>query len=97
MFGVRVLGVATAYSIVLLEVYSGAIKGPLWWVLPGGLVIALLMALSLFGFKSANPEGQSGGAVAVVVEWALVLGAAFAMSWFANYFGRELLPGFMTS
>ena len=96
MFGIRILGVATAYSVVLLEIYSGAINGPQWWVYPGALVIALLLAISVFG---VNPQaGQQAGETprlplaAAAVQWVIILGAACAMSFFANYFGREILP-----
>lgn len=92
MFGVRLLGVATAYSVVLLEIYSGAIKGPIWWVYPGALVIALLLSLSLFGFTDPRQQSQPSGFAATAVQWILIIGISFGMAYFANYFGRALLP-----
>lgn len=92
MFGIRILGVATAYSVVLLEIYSGAIDGPQWWIYPGALVIALLLAISVFGVNPQKTEEARQSITGVVFQWAVILGAAFAMSYFANYFGREILP-----
>ena len=93
MFGIRILAVATAYSVVLLEIYSGAIKGPQWWVYPGALVIALLLAISMFGVNPQKPDAPRQSITGVAVQWIVVLAAAFAMSFFSNYFGREILPG----
>lgn len=92
MFGIRILGVATAYSVVLLEIYSGAINGPQWWVYPGALVIALLLAISVFGVNPQTGEGPRQSLTGAAIQWVIILGAAFAMSFFANYFGREILP-----
>lgn len=91
MIGIRMLAAATAYCVVLLEVYSGAIQGPIWWVAPGALVIALLSALSIFGLGNTT-EQNNGSAVAGFFQWTLIIGTAIAMSYFANYFGREMLP-----
>lgn len=93
MFGIRILGVATAYSVVLLEIYSGAISGPQWWIYPGALVIALLLAISVFGVNPQKTESARQSITAVFFQWVVILGAAFAMSYFSNYFGREILPG----
>ncbi len=97
MFGVRILVVATAYSVVLLEIYSGAIAGPVWWVYPGALVIALLLSISLFGVGADRSGSVQGGFLAGAVQWLLLLAMSFAMSYFANYFGREILPGIIAS
>ena len=93
MFGVRILGLATGYCVVLLEIYSGAIKGPQWWIYPGALVIALLLAISLFGVNPQNPDAPRPPITVVAIQWVVILAAAFAMSFFSNYFGREILPG----
>ena len=92
MFGIRILGLATGYCVVMLEIYSGAIKGPQWWVLPGALVIALLLAMSMFGFPAQGSEAPRPSFAASAVQWVVILGAAFAMALFANYFGREIMP-----
>jgi len=91
MIGIRILAAATAYCVILLEVYSGAINGPLWWVLPGALVIALLFALSIYGLNS-DTSSNEGGLGAAAIQWTLIIATALAMSFFANYFGRDLLP-----
>ncbi|GEM_PF-5275099 len=89
MFGVRILSAATAYSVVLLEVYSGVIKGPTWWVWPGALVLSLLTAVSLV---DSGDVKKSQGILATTAQWVMMLGTAAATSWFANYFGREIVP-----
>ena len=93
MFGIRILSVMVAYTVVLLEIYAGAANGPTWWIYPGALVIALLLAMSIFAFSPVadkNVEKPSLGALAF--QWVLVIGASYAMAWFANYMGRALLP-----
>ncbi|PQA85729.1 hypothetical protein [Hyphococcus luteus] len=92
LFGVRILSVLTAFAVVLLEVYSGVIKGPLWWVLPGALVLALLTAVSLIDPINQNVAPQPKGGFAVFVQWVLIIVMALAVAWFSNYFGRELIP-----
>ncbi|SNT72254.1 hypothetical protein SAMN06297382_1292 [Amphiplicatus metriothermophilus] len=94
MYAIRILGAATAFCTVLLEVYSGVIDGPLWWVLPGGLVLALLISLSLYMEIAAN--GAAGrptpGFVSSAIQFIVILAIAFGMSWFSNHFGREIIP-----
>ncbi len=92
MFGVRILSALTAYAVVLLEVYSGVIKGPLWWVLPGALVLALLTAVSLVDPSNRDLAPQPKSFFGVLIEWVVILGMALAVAWFSNYFGRELVP-----
>ena len=92
MFGVRILSALTAYAVVLLEVYSGAIKGPLWWVFPGALVLALLTAVSLVDPANRDLAPQAKGFFANLMQWVVIIGMAVAVSWFSNYFGRELIP-----
>lgn len=89
MFGVRILSVITAYTVILLEVYSGALGGPTWWVYPGALIIALLFGIAVYGVGSERTENS---ATTTIIQWILMLGSAVAMSYFANYFGRDLLP-----
>lgn len=92
MFGVRILTAMTAYAVVLLEVYSGAINGPEWWVLPGALVLTLLSAVSLAVPGGAGGSNEQQGVVAVAFQWILIVATAVATSYFANYFGREIVP-----
>ncbi len=92
MFGIRILGLATGYCVVLLEIYSGAINGPQWWVYPGALVIALLLAISMFGLNGSAADAPRPPLAAGAAQWGIILAAAFAMAFFANYFGREILP-----
>lgn len=92
VFGVRILSALTAFAVVLLEVYSGVIKGPEWWVLPGALVLALLTAVSLMDPANKDLAPQPSGFVGVFVQWVVIIGMALAVSWFSNYFGRELIP-----
>lgn len=91
MFGVRILSVITAYTVILLEVYSGALKGPNWWVYPGALVLSLLFGITVYGLGSEK-QATNKPLMASFIEWVLMLAAAFAMAYFANYFGRALLP-----
>lgn len=92
MFGVRILSALTAYAVVLLEVYSGAIKGPLWWVLPGALVLALLTAVSLIDPANRDLAPKPSGFFSTLVQWLVIIGMALAVAWFSNYFGREMVP-----
>lgn len=92
MFGVRILSAATAYCVILLEVYSGAIKGPDWWVWPGALVLSLLTAVSLVDSGEAQ---KKQGVLATTMQWLMIFATAAATSWFANYFGREIIPGLL--
>ena len=97
MFGVRILSALTAYAVVLLEVYSGAIKGPIWWVLPGALVLALLTAVSLVDPANRDLAPAAKGFFANLVQWIVIIGMALAVAWFSNYFGRELVPGLVAN
>jgi hypothetical protein len=92
MFGVRILSVLTAFAVVLLEVYSGVIKGPYWWVLPGALVLALLTAVSLIDPVNRDLGPQPKSFFGVLAQWVVIIGMALAVAWFSNYFGRELIP-----
>ncbi|MEL6113539.1 MAG: hypothetical protein AAFR20_12115 [Pseudomonadota bacterium] len=88
---VRLLSGAVAYTIILLEVYSGAIQGPLWWVLPGGLVLSLLIAIQLQYDAGAGADDRSNPLINVA-QWVGTLALAFGASYVANYFGREMIP-----
>lgn len=98
MIAIRLLVAVTVYTVILLEVYSGAIVGPWWWVVPGGLVISVVTAMAIFGDQlmnrgQAQPKSTLG---ATLWNWLIVLSVSFAMSGFSYYFGRDVLPGEMT-
>lgn len=97
MIAVRLLIAITVYSVILLEVYSGAIAGPQWWIIPGGLVISVVVAMGIFGEQivGGTPQAPKSPFMAALWTWAVVLSVSFGMSAFSNYFGRELLPGEM--
>ena len=92
---IRLLMVGTIYSVILLEVYSGVIGGPWWWIAPGVIVIALVGGLFVFGEQVAPVLGEDGGggvsAPPSVGRWFVVFLFAGLMAGFANYFGREML------
>jgi len=92
----QLLSGAVAYTIILLEVYSGAIQGPTWWILPGGLVLSLLVGLQMIlqgAPHGANAQNQPNlNPVLEVLRWVLILTIAFGASFAANYFGREMIP-----
>ena len=85
MNGIRVLTAAVAYSVIILEIYSGVINGPWWWVIPGGLVIALLFAITMMPQAGGEPKGGAG-------QWIVILILSFAMSAGAWYFGNTIIP-----
>lgn len=96
MIAIRLLIAVTVYSVILLEVYSGAIVGPWWWVVPGGLVISVVVAMGIFGDRVMSAASETRAAppfLATLANWALMLAVSFAMSAFAYSFGRYLLPG----
>lgn len=97
MIAIRLLIAVTVYTVILLEVYSGAIVGPWWWIVPGGLVISVVTAMGIFGDQLLN-RGQAAAKTPFVVllwTWILVLTVSFAMSGFSYHFGRNILPGEM--
>ncbi len=93
---IQLLSGAVAYTIILLEVYSGAIQGPLWWVWPGGLVLSLLLAIQLYfapgGAGLTDGQQNNLNPVLQILQWIALLALAFAASYVANYFGREMVP-----
>ncbi len=93
----RLLMVATIYSVIILEVYSGVIHGPYWWIVPGALVISLVGALVVFGDQVAPLSGENGhaGAEPTIGRWIVVVATATLMAGFAYYFGREMIPEIM--
>ncbi len=97
MITVRLLAAVTAYVVVLLEVYSGVIRGPWWWGLPGGLVISLLIATSIFGDQLGRGPGADAGNRPTVAfgQWLLILAVAFGVSFFSYAFGRFIIPDIM--
>lgn len=96
---IQLLSAATAFSIILLEVYSGVIQGPLWWVWPGGLVLALLIALLRYAPEliGAVKQPQPPGVISQVLQLVLILALAFGASYFSNYFGRTFIPDLLTA
>ncbi len=98
MITLRLLAAVTAYVVVLLEVYSGVIRGPWWWGLPGGLVISLLMGISIFGDQLGRSPVEVGQRTHVGFgQWVLILGVAFGVSFFSYVFGRFIIPDIMPS
>lgn len=94
MAAVRLLIAITVYTVILLEVYSGAIFGPWWWIIPGGLVISVVMAMGIFGeqiLARTQPQAKTPFIVALWT-WVLVLSVSFSMSAFSYHFGRNILP-----
>lgn len=98
MITLRLLAAVTAYVVVLLEVYSGVIRGPWWWGLPGGLVISLLIAISIFGDQlGRNPGAEPTHRPSVAFgQWMLILAVAFGVSFFSYVFGRFIIPDIMS-
>lgn len=97
MTAVRLLIAITVYTVILLEVYSGAIVGPWWWIVPGGLVISVVIAMGIFGdqiLSGAQAQKKTPFIVALWT-WVLVLSVSFSMSAFSYHFGRNILPGEM--
>lgn len=90
---IQLLSAATAFTIILLEIYSGVIQGPMWWIWPGGLVMSLLIALAqyvpeLMGGTKPGPQSVFTQGMQLI----MILALAFGASYFANYFGREFIP-----
>lgn len=88
---VKLLSGAVAYTVILLEVYSGAIQGPLWWVLPGGLVLSLLIAIQL-QFENPAIADNRPNPLLNIAQWVGTVGLAVGASYVANYFGRDMIP-----
>jgi hypothetical protein len=91
---IQLLSAATAFSIILLEVYSGVIQGPIWWVWPGGLVLSLLIALLRYApeLVGATKQAQPPGFFSQTAQLLIILAIAFGASYFSNYFGRIYIP-----
>ncbi|MBY0423070.1 MAG: hypothetical protein K2Q06_12260 [Parvularculaceae bacterium] len=98
MIAIRLLIAVTVYTVILLEVYSGAIVGPWWWIIPGGLVISVVTAMGIFGDQLLNAAKRETKTpfVSTLWTWILVLSVSFGMAAFSYYFGRDILPGEMT-
>lgn len=90
---IQLLSAATAFTIILLEIYSGVIQGPMWWVWPGGLVLSLLIALAQYVPELVGgPKPAQTSVFGQGLQLVLILAVAFGASYFANYFGREYIP-----
>lgn len=92
---IKLLSGAVAYTVIMLEVYSGAIQGPQWWVLPGALVLALLIAIQLHFEVPVGAEVQRApnlNPLLNIARWLMTLILAVAASYLANHFGREMIP-----
>ena len=93
MFGVRILIFVVAYVVVIGEMVVGAMaSGPtqkIIWILPGGLVIALLFAVSIF-LLARNDDGQRSNPN--IFQWLILLIAGMGISASAFYFPGYGLP-----
>jgi drug/metabolite transporter (DMT)-like permease len=92
MFGLRVLLFVVAYVVVIAEMVAGsAATTPtrgIFWILPGALVIALLLAISNFVLSAGRgdtPEGPTP------VHWIIMLATGTLISASAFYFPNYLL------
>lgn len=94
MTAVRLLIAITVYTVILLEVYSGAIVGPWWWIVPGGLVISVVISMGIFGDQilSGGQTQKKTPFIVALWTWVLVLSVSFSMSAFSYHFGRYILP-----
>lgn len=98
MLFVRYLSWATAYAVIVLELYSGALQGPIWWALPGGLVLCLLLALAHYAGplisgatqNETQSEPRKPGGTDFGI-WILILVFGFGMSFTTNILGRTLI------
>lgn len=93
---IQFLSAATAFTIILLEIYSGVIQGPMWWIWPGGLVMSLLIALAQFLPEMlGGPKPVQSTVFGQGLQLIMILVIAFGASYFANHFGREVIPDLM--
>jgi hypothetical protein len=88
---IQLLSAATAFSIILLEVYSGVIQGPIWWVWPGGLVLSLLIALLRYApeLVGATKQAQPPGFFSQTAQLLIILAIAFGASYFRTTSGAS--------
>ncbi len=100
MFGFRILLFIVAYVVVLAEmmVGEGATESALQraaWIIPGGLVIALLLAISNFMLANfdAAPDQRK---LPTPIHWIIMLAAGALISasafYFPNYISVWLKP-----
>ena len=91
MFGFRLLLFIVAYVIVLAEMVVGSIPNPATalWIVPGGLVLVLILATSMFllaHFKSSeeNPLPRPG-------EWVALFITGMGLAATSFYFPGKLI------
>lgn len=97
MFGLRVLLFLVSYVVVIAEIIVGA-RSPdkIIWIVPGGLVISLLLAISLF-LLTAHGEQGDGAPKATFIQWITLLLAGMLMSTGAFYFQGVVFPFLMAN
>lgn len=82
---------ATAFSVILLEVYSGVLPGPWWWVIPGGLVLSVVLSVAMLGERILAKPAEGGSQGVSPGLWAAIIFFSFGMSFLSNYFGRVVI------
>ena len=102
MFGFRILLFIVAYVVVLAEMVVGeGASHPMQgapWIIPGGLVIALLLAISAFMLANfdAPPEHRQMPSplhwIIMLLAGMFIAGTAF---YFPNYISEWLKPMMM--
>ena len=92
MFGFRLLLFIVAYIIVLAEMVVGSIPDPAYptafWIIPGGLVLSLILATSMFllAHLQSNENPLPGAA-----QWSAIFVTGMGLSATSFYFPRQML------
>ncbi|MEO1657951.1 MAG: hypothetical protein AAFR65_09535 [Pseudomonadota bacterium] len=92
MFGFRLLLFIVAYIIVLAEMVVGSIPEPGYptalWILPGGLVLVLILATSMFllAHLQSNDNPLPG-----MSQWLALFVTGMGLSAASFYFPSQLL------